>query len=103
MVLLAVAVLLMVLGVVLWVLGYMEAGARSGDRLAELGAGIVAGAIVAFAFWLVDRAVEERDRRREERDVERHAAIIEHLAARPPAATEGSQTSLRPDGRPSGS
>jgi hypothetical protein len=103
MALLAVAVLLMTLGLALWVLGYVEKGAHNGDRLAELGAGIVAGAIVSFAFWLVDRAVEERDRRREARDNERHAAIIERLSGQP-ARAEGSESPLHPTGvQPEGS
>jgi hypothetical protein len=98
--LLVVALSLLAVGVVVWVLGYLEAGRQNGDRLAELGAGIVAGAVVSFAFWLVDRAVEDRERRREARDTERHERLIESVRA---TRTETAPTteSAGPTGQPS--
>jgi hypothetical protein len=78
-VLVTVAASLLAIGVVLWILGYLETGRHNGDRLAELGAGIVGGALVSFAFLLVDRAGAERDRRREIRDRERHDQLIKRL------------------------
>lgn len=78
-VLVTVAATLLAIGVDLWILGYLETGRHNGDRLAELGAGIVGGALVSFAFLLVDRAGAERDRRREVRDSERHDHLIKQL------------------------
>jgi hypothetical protein len=83
-----VALGLLAAGVVVWVLGYLETGRRNGDRLAELGAGIVAGAVVSLAFWLVDRAVEDRERLREARDIERHERLIENLRETRAAAAQ---------------
>jgi hypothetical protein len=81
------------------VLGYLETGRQDGDRLAELGAGIVAGAVVSFAFWLVDRAVEDRERRREARDTDRHERLIESVHSTR-AETAPATESDGPSGRP---
>ena len=83
-VLIAVAVLLLICGAVIWLLGYTEHGAKDGDRFTELGAGIIAGGIVSIAFWFVDRASAERDRRREEADRERHEGLIKAINERDP-------------------
>ena len=78
-VLVTVATSLLAIGVVLWILGYLETGRHNGDRLAELGAGVVGGALVSFAFLLVDRAAAERDRRREKLESARHDHLIKQL------------------------
>ncbi|TML91787.1 MAG: hypothetical protein E6G06_08255 [Actinobacteria bacterium] len=73
------AIALLAIGLILWSLGYTEHGREGGARLTELGAGIIAGAVVSMAFWLVDRAAAERNRLNEARQDARHAAILERL------------------------
>ncbi len=77
--LIATAVGLLASGAVLWVLGYLELGARNGDRLADIGAGILTGGVVSLAFWFIDKAADDREGARWKQANDHHGELLGKL------------------------